>query len=298
MDIESTEGDCDHEKAVDALFCNPRKISVAEAQIYLRQFSDPGLYSWWTDDTGARDLSTGNGHEISAGLIYLGQSGAGSGATIASRLLSNHLGGKVRNSTFRLTLCASLIETLELVIIGPRKLNNRSECAITEWMTEHLKVAVYAYRDRTKIEKIEARVLAKLNPPLNIRGMPPSPVRQALTILRSSIRRGPACIDQEGLRTVLPEPVDDNGTSKSNKDSRQPNQLTTGRDIPLADILADYGIVTPEEKRVDGKKFRQQLRACFPDHEHYSRWVFVEGSAQHLKAVKIVEGVLDRTERP
>ena len=189
--IESKVDNCDDKQAIDALFCSPRKTSVVEAKVYLQQFYESGLYNWWTDDTGARDLSSGIGHEVSTGLIYVGQSGARSHATIASRLLNNHMGGKVRNSTLRLTLCAALIQTLGLVVVGPRKLNRTSEQAITDWMTKHLKFAVFAYRDRTKLQEIETYVLAKLNPPLNIRGMPSSPVRQALTTLRSSIRHGP-----------------------------------------------------------------------------------------------------------
>ena len=151
MDIDDTEDDCGHERAVDALFCSPQKTSVAEAQIYLRQFCEPGLYSWWIDATGARDLSSGIGHELSAGLIYLGQSGAGSGATIASRLLDNHMGGKVRNSTLRLTLCAALNQTLGIVVVGSRKLNERSEQAITDWMTKHLKLRSVAICEHDKL---------------------------------------------------------------------------------------------------------------------------------------------------
>jgi GIY-YIG catalytic domain len=71
----------------------------------------PGLYSWWVDDAGAADLSTGLGHLVRAGLIYAGQAGATheqsgkpSAATLASRLLGQHFNGSTRGSTFRWTL--------------------------------------------------------------------------------------------------------------------------------------------------------------------------------------------------
>lgn len=296
MAIENTKDDRDHERAVDALFRSPRTIGVAEAQKFLRQFDKPGLYSWWTDDTGARDLSSGIEHEVTAGLIYLGQSGAGSDKTIASRILDNHLGGTVRNSTLRLTLCAALMKKLDLVVVDSKKLGSPSEQAISQWMRSHLRFAVFVYPDRAKLEDFETRLLARLDPQFNIRRMPPSPIRRTLTMLRSSIRRGPASADQDGLRTTLPEPVVDDGTSISNRISRQPNQTTRGREIPLADILTDYGIVNPKEKRTIGKRVRQKFRAerntHFADHKHYDRWVFIEGSDQHLEALNIVEGVI------
>jgi len=39
-------------------------------------FGGPGLYSWWVDDAGARDLTEGLGHPVDSGLIYAGLAGA------------------------------------------------------------------------------------------------------------------------------------------------------------------------------------------------------------------------------
>ena len=91
-----------------------------------------GLYSWWTDAAGAHDLSDGLGHLVPEGLIYAGQTGATKwpsgkvpNSTLAGRIRGNHLRGRVRGSTFRLTLAAALFLSLDLELLGPKKLSPR-----------------------------------------------------------------------------------------------------------------------------------------------------------------------------
>ena len=79
----------------------------------LHGLDGPGLYSWWVDKSGALDLSRGLGCQVLPGRIYAGQTGATkwpSGtvgrATLRSRISSQHLRGRIRGSTFRLTLAS------------------------------------------------------------------------------------------------------------------------------------------------------------------------------------------------
>ena len=108
-------------------------------------------------------------------------------ATLATRIGGNHLGGRVRGSTFRLTLAAALRRSLRLTVEGPKRLAPASEKKLTEWMTEHLQVAVHPFDDRDPLGDLEDRVLDRLDPPLNLDGRPPSSVRARLSRLRAEI---------------------------------------------------------------------------------------------------------------
>jgi len=156
-----------------------------------------GLYSWWVDSAGARHLSAGLGHEVSAGLIYAGQAGATkwpsgrrSTATLASRIGGNHIRGRVRGSTFRLTLAASLLRHLDLEIVGSKKLAPDSERRVTDWIRDHLAVVAFPYANPDDLSGLEGAVLDRLDPPLNLEGRPPSSLRQHLSKLRAVIAAG------------------------------------------------------------------------------------------------------------
>lgn len=144
----------------------------------------PGLYSWWVDDRGAEDLSHGLGHPIDPGLIYAGQAGATrwpsgkrSTNTLRGRLIGMHLGGRAGLSTFRKTLGSVLVE----------EWGEFDEQRLTEWMDGHLKVTPLPVDDADTLGVVEEGVLAELDPPLNLRGMPSTPLRLALARLRKSL---------------------------------------------------------------------------------------------------------------
>jgi hypothetical protein len=153
-----------------------------------------GLYSWWVDDHGAQELATGLGHQLLPGRVYAGQTGATkwpSGrrgkATLARRIGGNHLRGRIRGSTFRFTLAAMLVIPLELKRAGPRLLTAESERALTQWMINHLSVAVYRFSNRDALSDLEIRLLAALDPPLNLEGMPSTATRVRLAVLRTHL---------------------------------------------------------------------------------------------------------------
>lgn len=145
----------------------------------------PGLYSWWIDDTGAADLSIGLKHKVQPGLIYAGLAGATkwpsgktSKQTLWSRIKGNHIGGRHSGSTFRLTLGSLLAAT--------HGWNEIDEIALTAWMHDHLRVLALPYEDAATLGRLEHDVLSEIDPPLNLMGMNPSPLRVRLSELRRS----------------------------------------------------------------------------------------------------------------
>jgi hypothetical protein len=146
----------------------------------------PGLYSWWVDQAGAQALSRGLGLIVECGLIYAGLAGATrwpsgkrSKNTLWLRVMTMHLGGNYDFSTFRLTLGAILAEAS-----GAKHID---ELQLTRWMNEHLRVVTIPFEDSDALGRLERDVLGRLDPPLNLQYMQPTPVRRRLTELRRAI---------------------------------------------------------------------------------------------------------------
>ena len=153
----------------------------------------PGLYSWWADNDALGIMSAPFGVRLLP-LIYAGQAGATStrsrkagSATLGSRIRTNHLNGNVSSSTFRKTLTALLAEPLGLQLSGPECLDQASNAAVSGWMRAHLSLVIAPYPDRERLAEVEHAVLRLIDPPLNLMGMPPTPIRATL----SSLRRRP-----------------------------------------------------------------------------------------------------------
>jgi hypothetical protein len=171
----------------------------------------PGLYSWWVDEGGADDLSQGLGQPVRVGRIYAGQTGATkwpSGktgkATLRTRIGNNHLKGRIRGSTFRLTLGAALQRRLELQSIGTNTMAADSEHRLSRWIADHLDVAVFPFQDADALANLEHRVLRVLDPPLNLDGMDITPLRAALRALRASLA---ARVTSPSLATTIATPI-------------------------------------------------------------------------------------------
>lgn len=171
--------------AIVAVLTDPdATLSVEELRRSERVTLDrPGMYSWWVDEDGARDLSVGLQHRISAGVIYAGEAGATrwpsgkqSTSTLWLRLIGMHLGSRAEFSTFRRTLAAILRTPIRLV--------GEDDARLDAWMGQHLRVAVWPAPDPDTLKEVEAAVLADLDPPLNIVGMPVNPLRTRLKELR------------------------------------------------------------------------------------------------------------------
>lgn len=143
----------------------------------------PGLYSWWVDEDGAGGLSSGLDAVLRPGLIYAGLAGAtrwpsgrASSNTLWSRISGMHLGGRHEFSTFR--------RTLGSILAHARYESTIDEANLTAWMNDHLKVVAVPFEDADTLGRLEAAVLGRLDPPLNLMGMAASPVRARVKELR------------------------------------------------------------------------------------------------------------------
>ena len=154
----------------------------------------PGLYAWWADDVGLALLSVPFGEDLPP-LIYAGQAGATStrsavqsSATLHSRVSRNHVNGNVAASTFRATLTAVLLHPLGLRLAFPGRLDQLSNDAVSAWMHQRLRVAIAPFDDRRNLAALEHAILTRLDPPLNLQGMPVTAVRSKLRELRRSLK--------------------------------------------------------------------------------------------------------------
>jgi hypothetical protein len=143
----------------------------------------PGLYSWWVDAEGALELTTALGLPVEPGLVYAGLAGATrwpsgrrSTNTLWSRIAGMHLGQKHEFSTFRRTLGSILVAGGDDAAID--------EVALSAWMHAHLQVKAVPFPDADTLGRLEEDVVARLDPPLNLQGMPATPLRTALRELR------------------------------------------------------------------------------------------------------------------
>ena len=152
-----------------------------------------GLYSWWADAEARELFLRASGYPVGK-LIYVGQAGATkwpsgrkSSATLKSRIRGNHLRGNLSSSTFRLTISALLHEALNLRLAEPGKLMLEDNRRVSEWIRDHLRVAIVSFEDREALKGLEEAVLDALDPPLNLDGRPATALRQRLTDLRRAI---------------------------------------------------------------------------------------------------------------
>lgn len=163
-----------HESAIDpSAFLTERRT----------EWSSPGMYSWFVDDSGAAALARGLRHDIVPGLIYAGLAGATrwpsggrSENTLWARIRTMHLGGNHNFSTFRLTL-GSILAAAD----GAESID---EARLTDWMLAHLRVIAIPHDDPDTLGHLESEILGELDPPLNLQGRPKSEVRVRLKELR------------------------------------------------------------------------------------------------------------------
>jgi hypothetical protein len=153
----------------------------------------PGLYAWWADDEGRSTLGEPFGVTLPP-LIYAGQTGATSRragvereTTLRSRIGNNHLNGNAGSSTFRKTLSSVLLTPLQLHLSGKDRLDEESNRLVSIWMRRHLAVVTVQVEERATLAEIEEAVLARLDPPFNLMGMAPTPVRAQLRELRREL---------------------------------------------------------------------------------------------------------------
>jgi hypothetical protein len=142
----------------------------------------PGMYSWWIDEVGAADLTSGLGHQVEAGLVYAGlagttrSGGSSSSNTLWGRIATMHLGKNHQFSTLRFSVGSILAEANGEADID--------EVELTRWMHAHLRVVPIPVADADTLGDLETAILADLDPPLNLAKVSKTPLRQRLSALR------------------------------------------------------------------------------------------------------------------
>jgi hypothetical protein len=186
--------------ALRALATAPVRCPAADWPARLSGLENPGLYAWFCDAGGAADLSRALAIAVPAGLLYVGQAGAGSSrrgktsaATLGKRIGRQHLGRRFGSSTLRRTLAAVLAGHLSLQPLDRRKLEADGEAQLTGWMVRHLSVAVFPVASGEHLLTLEERVVQRLRPPLNIDHVSGGQMRTRVKQLRQAfLKSNPA----------------------------------------------------------------------------------------------------------
>ena len=135
-----------------------------------------GFYAWWCRSDHLSDaeppfpLEHRPPVDLAWSLLYVGisPSSASSSRNIAARFAKDHVGGNIGGSTFRQSLAAMLMESLQL---RPRPGSDRSrlvsEVPLSRWIADCCGMT-FARVDRPW--ELERDVIALMNPPLNLSG--------------------------------------------------------------------------------------------------------------------------------
>ena len=148
------------------LLASPVELSRAAAEGGVP--AEPGLYAWWAPFGALPGISGPRHPAADVQLLYVGiaPNGAGSGATLRSRVVGNHIRGTTGQSTLRRSFAALLSEqqgwqsrwTTRPVLV------NADEVRLSEWMGERLRLTWAVHPEPWTVE---AAVIAELEPPLN-----------------------------------------------------------------------------------------------------------------------------------
>lgn len=170
--------------AVAAHLLDPDHVVAASKAAVLPE--SPGLYAWFVDPVGARELNRCLQLPVRAGLLFVGQVGgsrwhpqADPALTLVGHVDRVQLHGRSRDSTFRTTLATVLRRRLSMTSLEDPRL--------TDWMLEHLSVSWWAEGEPVQLRDIEQAVVRELEPPLNVDRDPASEYRTRLGQLRSAM---------------------------------------------------------------------------------------------------------------
>jgi hypothetical protein len=138
-----------------------------------------GVYAWWAAPSIFPDLpGPPNGNVPSLRLLYLGRA-----TSLRGRILRNHL-RRSGSSTLRRTLAGLLTSEgysttwTDRVVLVPA-----DEARLTAWMSAHL---LLTWAEDPKPATIEAELVRRLHPPLNVSGVDPEHVQSAVVAAKNS----------------------------------------------------------------------------------------------------------------
>ncbi|MFD6663167.1 GIY-YIG nuclease family protein [Micromonospora chalcea] len=146
-----------------------------------------GVYAWWAPPSVLPDLpGPPNDSDPSRRLLYLGRA-----TSLRGRILRNHL-RRSGSSTLRRTLAGLLVSEgyrttwTDRVVLVPE-----DETRLTAWMHEHLRLT---WAEDAEPAVIEAELVRRLHPPLNVHGVDPEHIQAAVVAAKNSynVSSGPA----------------------------------------------------------------------------------------------------------
>jgi len=162
----------DGERVEDALrlLCGePIRLDVAVKRLG----RGSGVYAWWAAPSTLPGLpGPPNGSVPSLRLLYLGRA-----TSLRGRILRNHL-RRSGSSTLRRTLAGLLVSegyrttwTDRVVLVA------EDEARLTAWMHAHLRLT---WAEDAEPATIEAELVRRLHPPLNVHGVEPEHLQAAV----------------------------------------------------------------------------------------------------------------------
>ncbi|MFV2017318.1 GIY-YIG nuclease family protein [Micromonospora sp. LOL_023] len=138
-----------------------------------------GVYAWWADPSIFPDLPGPSNDSIpSLRMLHLGKA-----TSLRGRILRNHL-RRSGSSTLRRTLAGLLVSEgyrttwTDRVVLIPE-----DESRLTAWMHVNLRLT---WAEVAEPETIEAELVRRVRPPLNVRGVDPGRLQAAVVAARSS----------------------------------------------------------------------------------------------------------------
>ncbi|MDG4791534.1 GIY-YIG nuclease family protein [Micromonospora sp. WMMD1102] len=138
-----------------------------------------GVYAWWAAPSTLPDLpGPPNGTVPSLRLLYLGRA-----TSLRGRILRNHL-RRSGSSTLRRTLAGLLVAEgyrttwTDRVVLVPE-----DETRLTAWMHTHLRLT---WAEDAEPETVEAELVRRLHPPLNVHGVDPEHVQPTVVAAKNA----------------------------------------------------------------------------------------------------------------
>ena len=164
-------------------------LTLEEASLKDGLPSTPGLYAWWIIDPTKLARVPLVTQENGLSLIYLGiaKSGPSAASDLRSRVLGKHIRGSLGNSTLRRSLAALLWEEQGWTPIRPgdRVLLSPGENGLlSQWMAQNLRVAWLPHPEPWTVE---AELIARLQPPLNVMANQDHPFYPTIRAARAAL---------------------------------------------------------------------------------------------------------------
>ena len=138
-----------------------------------------GVYAWWAGPLIFPDLPGPPNESLpSLRLLYLGRA-----TSLRGRILRNHL-RRSGSSTLRRTLAGLLVsEGYRTTWTDRVVLVSEDEARLTAWMYAHLRLT---WAEDAEPATIEADLVRRLHPPLNVHGVDPEHIQAAVVAAKNS----------------------------------------------------------------------------------------------------------------